>query len=82
MPLDMNELFAANFSISTIAADKARKLKRDLGFDHNYEILVWLWDFHLDRKDIPITWEQEVLAVSGGIFYLVKMTTRCGLEYC
>ena len=38
MPFDMNELFTAHFSISTDAAETARKLKRDLGFESNYEV--------------------------------------------
>ena len=53
MPLDMNELFAANFSISTIAADKARKLKRDLGFDHNYEIARLAMGLSLGQERYP-----------------------------
>ena len=53
MPLDMNELFAANFSISTVAAEKARKLKRDLGFDHNYEIARLAMGLSLGQECYP-----------------------------
>ena len=38
MPFDINELFTAHFSISMDAAETARKLKRDLGFESNYEV--------------------------------------------
>lgn len=38
MPLDMNELFSTHFSVSTEAAELTRKLKRDLGFESNYEV--------------------------------------------
>ena len=38
MPFDISELFTAHFSISMDAAETARKLKRDLGFESNYEV--------------------------------------------
>ena len=54
MPLDMNELFTAHFSISIDAADTARKLKRALGFESNYEVARLAIGLSLGQEKYPI----------------------------
>ena len=54
MPFDMNELFTAHFSISTDAAETARKLKRDLGFESNYEVARLALGLSMGQDRYPV----------------------------